>query len=166
MPLRLSIGLSRKVGEANYGSRGANINVEVEIESTLVADPVRFQKRIRELFGQVRDSLAEELNGAGPSSGKGDGNSHPRSDAQNSQHFDRVNGHQSNGKTPRPATPSQVKAIYAITRSRRLDLSHTLRPRFQTDRPENLTLQQASQIIDDLKSANGSWTPSDAARAT
>jgi hypothetical protein len=63
MPLKLNIGLSRKIGEANYGSRGASVHVEMELDSSLVSEPARLQERIRQLFGLVRSSLAEELNG-------------------------------------------------------------------------------------------------------
>ena len=30
--IKLNCGFSRKVGEANYGSRGASVNLELEIE--------------------------------------------------------------------------------------------------------------------------------------
>ena len=46
MPVKLNIGLSRKVGEANYGSRGASVNLEVELDSGIVSDQQRFQERV------------------------------------------------------------------------------------------------------------------------
>ena len=39
MPLKLNCGFSKKVGEANFGSRGASVNLELEVESDLVASP-------------------------------------------------------------------------------------------------------------------------------
>ncbi len=39
--LKLNAGFSRKVDEPNYGSRGASVNVELELESGLVGDPRR-----------------------------------------------------------------------------------------------------------------------------
>jgi hypothetical protein len=135
MPLKVNVGLSRKVGEANYGSRGANINIEMEFDSTLVSEPGKLQSRIRQLFGLVRSSLAEELNGnKEPSNGNGNGAG---------------NGHAS--APARRATQSQVKAIYAIAKSQRLDLAHWLRERFHVDRPEDLSIKTASQAIDELK---------------
>ena len=36
--LKLNAGFSRKVGEANFSSRGASVNVELELESGLGSD--------------------------------------------------------------------------------------------------------------------------------
>lgn len=65
MPIKLNIGLSQKVGDNNYGSRGATVNVELEVESALANDPGKLQDRIRQVFNLVRASVAEELNGHG-----------------------------------------------------------------------------------------------------
>ncbi len=63
--LKLNAGLSRKVGEPNYGSRGASVNVELEVESSLISDPDGLLNRIRGLFDLARKSVDEELNGDG-----------------------------------------------------------------------------------------------------
>src|SRR5437899_5709876 len=63
MPLKLNVGASRKVTDNNYGSRGASVNLELELDASLVAEPAKLQDRIRDLFDLVRASLAEELNG-------------------------------------------------------------------------------------------------------
>ena len=158
MPLRLNIGLNKKVGEANYGSRGASVNLDIELDSQLVGDPAKLQDRIRQCFGMVRASLDEELNG-------GNGNGHgttgdnttqePRSaPAGNGNTSHRGTG----GNGPRPATQSQVKAIHAIARRQKVNVASFLRERFQVSRPDDLSIGEASQIIDELKSetSNGS----------
>src|SRR6516225_2577453 len=65
MPLKLSVGLSKKVGDANYGSRGASVNIEIELESALAAQLDHLKDRIRQIFNSLRSSLAEELHGNG-----------------------------------------------------------------------------------------------------
>ncbi|MEX2307270.1 MAG: hypothetical protein WD738_06735, partial [Pirellulales bacterium] len=56
----------------------------------------------------------------------------------------------------RPATANQIRAIHAIANRQNLDLAGELRARFAVERPEELTLDQASQLIDAIKpSANG-----------
>jgi hypothetical protein len=152
MPLKLNIGLSRKMGEANYGSRGASVNVELEVDSTLIDDPNRFHERVRRAFGLVRTALAEELTGgmateahiapgSPPQNGNGNGNGVRNGSG---------NGQAKNGGN-RPATQSQVKALHAIARNRRVDLSQFLNERFRIERPEDLSLREASQAIDALK---------------
>ena len=68
------------------------------------------------------------------------------------------NGHNGNGAqhNPRPATQSQIRAIYAIAGRQHIDLPGRLQGRFSMGRPEDLSLSQASQLIDELKgSGNG-----------
>ena len=137
MPLKLNVGLSRKVGEANYGSRGATVNLEIELESSLVSQPDQLHDRIRQLFRLAKSSVDEELNGH--SSGNSSGEQESRATA--------------NG---RPATQSQVRAIHAISDRQKTDLVGLLRGRYQVERTEDLSLKDASDLIDYLKgSANG-----------
>ena len=63
MPLKLNVGLSRKIGEANFGSRGASVNLELELEAGLAGEPGRLHDRIRQLFRLAKDSVDEELGG-------------------------------------------------------------------------------------------------------
>jgi len=37
--LKLNIGFNRKIGEANFSSRGASVNLEIEVESGVVREP-------------------------------------------------------------------------------------------------------------------------------
>ena len=50
MPLRLNVGASQKVSDERYGSRGASVNLDVELDSALVMDPAKLQERVRQLF--------------------------------------------------------------------------------------------------------------------
>jgi hypothetical protein len=142
MPLKLNVGLSRKIGEANYGSRGASIHIEMEADSTLVSDPGKFHERIRQLFGLVRTALAEELNGTGATTNGYRDTDSPGKDSTPS-------------KPHRPATQSQIKALHAITKARQLNLSAMLGDRYQLRHPEDLSIKQASDLIDALKAVNG-----------
>src|SRR5262245_52339006 len=132
MPMKLNVGLSRKVGEANYGSRGATVNVEVEVDGGLVGEPDRLRERIRQLFGLVRASVTEELaNGGSQSNGPPPP---PASPADRQDVPGNANGQRSAG--PRPATSAQVKAIYAMARRKGLDLGAYLQDRCRVVRPE------------------------------
>jgi hypothetical protein len=66
--LKLNAGFSRKVGEPNYGSRGASVNVELEVESGLIADPDALMTRVRNLFTIAKRSVGAELGSAAPNS--------------------------------------------------------------------------------------------------
>jgi hypothetical protein len=136
MPIKLNCGLSRKVADQNYGSRGASINVEVEVESSLADNPTALKDRIRRIFGLVRDSLTEELNGTGNGQARPNGASTGTGNGQ---------------KAPaRAATQSQIRAIGAIAKRLRINLDELLGQRFQVKRAQELSIKQASQLIDEL----------------
>jgi len=135
MITKLNCGISRKVGEANYGSRGASINVELELDSDAAQDPQMLHDRIRKLFTIARDAVAEELGLSTQTGGCAPGKP-PVS-----------NG---NGSSVRPATEAQIRAINAIASRLGLD-PHAEAHRRLGRGIQELTLPQASSLIDALK---------------
>jgi len=59
--------------------------------------------------------------------------------------------HSSNDRTPRAATEAQVRAIRAIASKARISLASELEQSFGVQSPNQLTVAQASQLIDSLK---------------
>jgi hypothetical protein len=171
MPLKLNIGLSRKVGEAHYGSRGASINLEVELESSVLNDPNQLRERVRDLYMLARQSVDDELQRPadalpGESAHTGHtanghaGNSIRHGPISNGHHNGAANGTgQSNGQHPRievaRATQSQIRAIFAIARRQGLDPHKVINDRYRVHRMEDLTIRDASALIDDLQEVAG-----------
>jgi hypothetical protein len=142
MPMKLNVGASRKVTDNNYGSRGASVNLELELDASLVAEPAKLQDRIRQLFDLVRAAVAEELNGHGTGERNGQG-TRPTEHRPGSR----------NGVGIPPATASQVRALHAIARRQGIELSQFLFDHFQLQRANGLSIRQASAAIDALKAA-------------
>lgn len=161
MPLKLNIGLSQKVGDSNYGSRGASVNVELEVESTLANDPGKLRDRIRQVFDLVRVSVNDELNGNGhretspPSNGNGDhSGSNGTKNGNGAGNGQRQSSGNGSGKS-RQATVSQIRAIRAIASRLNTNLENLLYDRFRVNRPDDLSISDASTLIDELKAQAG-----------
>ena len=183
MPVHVNVGLSRKVGEPNYGSRGASVNLEAELEYALLAEPDKLKDRIRQLFNMLRSALTEELHGrrttaadsAKPSRSvapsapaptaaasaepsaviapvegeSSDQGSTAGTDNQpaSSQSAD---GQPANGQPGRPATRNQVLALQARAQRHGIDLLQLLEEHFGVASPEELSVKEASQLLDHL----------------
>lgn len=163
MPLKLNVGLSKKIGLPGYGSLGASVNLELELDSSAIGDPDRLRQQVRHLFGQAKLSIEEELHGQQTTphgenghsrephrNGIDDGSSRPTTERANGR-----NGHsQGPSSNGRAATNSQARAIRAIAGRQGLDLRQLLGSRFRLQRPEDLSLTDASALIDELKTQN------------
>jgi hypothetical protein len=145
MPLRLNVGASQKVSDERYGSRGASVNLEVELDSALAMEPAKLQERVRQLFSLVRQSVTDEL-----------AKRTEKVDSQASSEESYAPPTKKPTSTPRLATSRQVKALQAIAKQQGFDLLEVVRDRYGLDRPEDFTLQQASELITALKSGDQS----------
>jgi hypothetical protein len=152
--LKLNVGFNRKVGEANFSSRGASVNLELELDSGLAGDPERLQDRIRQMFLLAKASVQEELSGQAAANGEGRSRATTGSSASKSG----ANGHAGDrDRSPRLATSSQIRALNTIADRQGLNLAGLIADRYALSDPSALTISQASELIDDLKGAtNGS----------
>lgn len=150
--LKLNVGFQRKVGEAAYGSRGASVHLELELDSGLAQEPTQLQQRVRQLFHLAEAAVDRQLHEAAPASPLS-----PPTPSSNSA----ANPLPVASATPppwprrrdatRPATASQVRALHALAERQGLDLTARLQADYQIDEPQRLSITEASQLIDQLK---------------
>jgi hypothetical protein len=147
MPLRLSVGVSKKVGLPGYGSAGATCGLEVELDAGALGDLDAFHERARSAYVACHQAVHDELArltapppGAVPAAADG----RPRRNG-------RAAG--AGGRPRTPATPCQARALGAIAWARGIDLEGLLRHDYDVDRPEGLSLEEAGRLIDRLKAA-------------
>ena len=186
MSVKLNIGLSRKVGEASFGSRGASINLEVELDNGVLNDPGQLRDRVQDLYLLARQSVDEELqrpadadatepahangnaqrsithaaNGTGQTTGGANGHAtHGRATNGHNHHNGHSNGHGHNNGNGRievaRATQSQIRAIFAISKRQGLDPHTVINDRYRVHKMEELTVREASALIDELKNSSG-----------
>jgi hypothetical protein len=152
MPTTLSIGFSKKIGLPDYGSAGANCQVEFEIDrSVLQEDLDAFHQVARKAFIACQQAVQDQLARQQPVNATANASAHP---AAANGHGEASNG-RSNGSARR-ATASQARALTTIATRHGVDLVRLLTDRYHVDRPEDLSIGDASRLIDELKgSTNG-----------
>lgn len=145
MPTKITVGLQQKVGRPNFGSLGASCHLELSLDEQDTRDPERLRTHVQDAFAVCRQRIAEALQKAaaettessftGPTVSTTSGSAASR-----------------NGRSQRPATAAQLRAIRAIVGRHGLSLAEPLQTHFGHQNLQQLSLQQASQLIDVLNS--------------
>ncbi len=145
MPMKLCLGLSRKVGQPDFGSLGASCGVELEIDSRMLSgDLDGFREKVRAVYAACNRVIDEELSRQQSNSSRVVGSRNE------------INRRIFPQRTRKPATPAQVRALRVIGSRVGVDLPELVRERFGFERPEELSIREASRLIDELKSPDQS----------
>jgi len=166
MPLKINVGLSKKIGLPEFSSVGASCNVEFETDHTLLQeDPDKFHQRAQNAFSACRQAVEGELarhqqaNGAvnGAVNGSTKDHAQPAASAPvNTAGIDSSNGNGNyrNGGNGRGVSEKQLEYARQIARQitglgvRRLE---TLAQKMFGKPLASLTSLDGSGLIDCLK---------------
>ncbi|NQU24428.1 MAG: hypothetical protein HQ567_24360 [Candidatus Nealsonbacteria bacterium] len=166
MPMKLNVGVSRKIGQPDYGSLGATCIVEVELSSALLQDDLEgFHRQVRAAYDACRQAVSDEL---ARNQSAGLETNHRRAGTQTPPESDpghqNSNGH--NANVGRGASERQLAYIRQLSGQikglgvRRLD---TLADTMLGKPIASLTSLDASGLIDTLKAIKAGEIDPDAA---
>jgi hypothetical protein len=148
--LKLQAGVSKKVGLPGFSSASASCTIEAELDSSLLQDPEGFQIIAQRAYHSCEQAVQDQI---ARLTSEGTEASQPQesievrtSPAVSGAPVTRIPAAQfSNQPSPRPATASQMKAIWAIAARRRIDLVGLLRERLGLTTADELGIRQASE---------------------
>ncbi len=168
MPMTVKVGLAKKMGQPDFGSLGASCDIELELDGSLLFhDLDGLQKKIQSAYVACRQAVNDELarQSQSPDLDKRetatsscvthvrDRSAAERRSQDGVQQTSRIQNERPTNGHRRKATASQVRALHAIATRQGVNLAGRLEAEFQLDHAEDLSITQASQLIDALKSS-------------
>ena len=158
--IKLSANVSKKVPIEGLQYSSQNFSAGIEVEVSGDRSEERIRDKFRKLYGLLEDAIDEQIR---IQSG-GNREEDSRKDSARSRIARRGlgrlkndgNGNSSGGSNGngRHATEAQVKAIYAIAKDRGIetgDLKNYLLQDYGVQSPQDLSISDASSVIDELK---------------
>jgi len=147
--IKLNVGASRKVSDNHYGSRGGCVNVELELDSSLALDSTKLRDHIRKLFDLANASLEEELQGTAEPASVEELRYQRNDDSFNGNGA----GHAVSVVPVRYASEKQLALIQGLLRKSKTPYQPLL-GECKVGSFNELTVQQASRMIESLKSGS------------
>jgi hypothetical protein len=170
MPLKVNVGLSKKVGLPHYSSLGASCHVEYEADASLLnTDLEGFHRQVKNAFIACKQAVQDELhrqqaaqtmpdeqnsNGQPPGpngNGHYPGNGNANGSIRNGQAASAPNNGQRR-TTGRKATVSQIRALEAIANRLQFNMDQWLYEKYGIREASELSIAEASAAIDELNS--------------
>jgi hypothetical protein len=159
MAFKINVGLSRKIGQPYFGSFGASCHIDLEIDpQALGRGPEAIPREILDAFAICKRAVDAELAKCDQTHAD-DPRLHgqscvappARSPDDRPSRSPSAAPSQRQQKPARPATTAQIKAIHAIAGKVGIDVTDELGRRFGIRSPQQLSISQASEMIDHLK---------------
>ena len=167
--LKLHAGVSKKICLPGYSSASDSCTIEAELDSSLLPDHEGFQIVVQRAYQSCEQAVQDQIArlACDPQSDASQPHTQPQevievrtSPAIQGASANRLPAAQfSNQPSLRPATVSQVRAIRAICSRRKIDLLNLLGAKFGLTTADELGIQQASNLIDELKSDEPTASP-------
>ena len=179
MPLKLSVGLSKKIGQPDYGSLGASCHVEFELDAGLLdSDLERLHHHARRAYVACAQAVNDELarhqqaasrNGSSPaadngSQASGQSNGHGNGNGHNGSSVNcHGNGHQSGAQRITGKQLEYVRQLAGQIRGVGIRRLEALAQRMFAKPLADLSSLDASGLIDVLKDIKAGRIELDAA---
>jgi len=147
--IKLNVGACRKVSDNHYGSRGGNVNIELELDSSLALDSQKLRDHIRKLFDLANASLTEELQANNEPASAEELRNQPNESSFNGNGA----GHAVTVAPVRYATEKQIICIQGLARKHGVPVPELLKQAGVRVFNE-MSVRQASAMIEGLKGSS------------
>ena len=61
MTIKINVGVNKKIGLPDYGSAGSHCNIEIEADNSVLQDTEQFLQRVKDAYEVARQSVENEL---------------------------------------------------------------------------------------------------------
>lgn len=156
--IKISAHISKKLPLPGFEYSSQSFSAGLEVEASDADLPEAIKQKVQQLYALLEESVNAQIAAATEAHGQPAGEL-PQPRAPRIPPANGGNGHGNGQRGSRsgqtvPATVAQCKAIKAIVGERGLDLAAVLAP-YRVNGPEELTIRDASKLIDELKARKG-----------